>query len=64
MDDVQSFKLEVERFLKKSNYAPTMLGKNAGVGSSFVTLMRIGREPRIATRKKVLAFIKRFERSK
>jgi len=49
---------EVEKFLRRSGMAPTRFGRLAMSDPRFVGGLRSGREPRDATVKRVMAFIK------
>ncbi len=52
-----SLLLTVERHLRRSEVAPSRFGREVAGDPRFVFDLRNGREPRPATRKKVLAFI-------
>lgn len=57
MSDIQTFNRAVEDFLEKSQWKPTRFGREAAGDPLFVFQLRTGREPRSATRQKVLSFI-------
>jgi hypothetical protein len=56
-----SLLLIVERHLRRSAKAPSRFGRDVAGDPRFVFDLRRGREPRAATRKKVLAFIANSE---
>jgi hypothetical protein len=56
-----SLLLVVERHLRRSDLAPSRFGREVAGDPRFVFDLRRGREPRAATRDRVLAFIKTRE---
>lgn len=57
MSELEEFKKHVEHFLSAKQWTPNKFGLQAKVGPAFVANLRAGREPRSATRRKVLKFI-------
>lgn len=53
---------KIERFLKRSKLSATGLGREALGDTSFVHRLRVGREARTDTQKKVLGFIREYRR--
>lgn len=51
----------VERHLRRSDLAPSRFGREVAGDPRFVFDLRRGREPRAATRDRVIAFIKTSE---
>lgn len=60
----EQFLVEVEAFLAASRMKPTDLGREAIGDPSFVTRLRQGRSPSLATADKVRAFMGRLEAQK
>lgn len=60
MDDLQSFKIEVERFLVNTRMAPSRFGVDACNDPAFVIDLRAGREPRHSTMRKARAFMSTY----
>lgn len=52
-----SLLLAVERHLRRTDQTPSRFGREVAGDPRFVFDLRRGREPRAATRKRVLAFI-------
>ena len=57
----RQFRERVETFLEASGCKPTEFGRQAVGDPSFVTHLRRGRSPTLATADKVLAFIAELE---
>ncbi len=57
----EQFLAEVEAFLRASRMKPTDFGREAVGDPSFVTRLRQGRSPSLATADKVRAFISRLD---
>ena len=57
----EQFLAEVEAFLAASRMKPTDFGREAVGDPSFITHLRRGRSPSLATADKVHAFIHRLE---
>lgn len=51
----------VERHLRRADLAPSRFGREVAGDPRFVFDLRRGREPRAATRERVIAFIKTSE---
>jgi hypothetical protein len=60
---MMSLLLVVERHLRRSALAPSRFGREVAGDPRFVFDLRKGREPRAATRQRVLAFIETRESS-
>jgi hypothetical protein len=58
---MMSLLLVVERHLRRSELAPSRFGRDVAGDPRFVFDLRRGREPRAATKARVLAFIKTSE---
>ena len=54
MSDVATFRDRVEAFIVKNDMTPTFFGKTFAGDPLFVFQIRAGREPRSATRERVL----------
>jgi homoserine dehydrogenase len=54
MSEIETFKETVEAFIADRNITPTFFGKKFAGDPLFVFDLRQGREPRTATRQKVL----------
>ncbi len=52
----------VEKFIKERRMPPTRFGRDALRDPCFVFDLRDGREPRVATTKRVLDYLEREER--
>lgn len=61
MDELKTFKAEIEAFLTKHGMAPATFGSEACNDTAFVTDLRDGREPRFSTIAKVRAFMADYE---
>ncbi|GGC63795.1 hypothetical protein GCM10011504_47510 [Siccirubricoccus deserti] len=57
----EQFLAEVEAFLAASRMKPTDFGREAVGDPSFITHLRRGRSPSLATADKVRVFIRRLE---
>ena len=57
----QQFRDRVEAFLRESGFKASELGKQSVGDPTFVTGLRRGRSPTLATVDKVLAFIRQVE---
>lgn len=57
MSELDAFRTQVETFISLKEWTPTRFGKAAAGDPLFVFELRNGREPRIATRTRVLSFI-------
>lgn len=55
------FIARVEDFLKRTGFKPSEFGKQAVGDSAFVTNLRRGRSPTLATADRVMAFIAELE---
>lgn len=55
MTDVVTFRERIEAFIVEHEMSPTLFGKTFAGDPLFVFQLREGREPRTATREKVLA---------
>lgn len=54
MSEIETFKETVEAFIADNNLTPTSFGKKFAGDPLFVFDLRQGREPRTATRQRVL----------
>lgn len=54
MSEIEAFKTQIEKFIADNAMTPTAFGKRFAGDPRFVFQLREGREPRMATRKKVL----------
>lgn len=63
MSDIQTFKQAVETFLRETEWTPTRLGRAAANDPLFVFQLRSGREPRSATRQRVIDFIAGYSKN-
>lgn len=54
MSEIETFKNSVEDFIAKANITPTLFGKKFANDPLFVFQLREGREPRSATRQKII----------
>jgi homoserine dehydrogenase len=61
MNEIEAFKTTVEAFIADKKITPTRFGKDFAGDPLFVFQLRDGREPRVATREKVLNAISRSE---
>ncbi len=57
----EEFRVAVETFLHSTQMKPTDFGREAVGDPSFITHLRRGRSPSLATADKVRAFIRRLE---
>ncbi|MEP2183367.1 hypothetical protein [Roseibium sp.] len=57
MSELETFRSSVEVFIKAHDWTPTRFGREAAGDPLFVFQLRKGREPRSATRERVLSFI-------
>lgn len=55
MSDIETFRAKVESYLEGQKITPTFFGKRFAGDPLFVFQLRNGREPRLSTRRKVLA---------
>lgn len=62
--DKNTFRSEIEKFLKKHKMAPSTFGVLANKEPNLVFLIREGRECREATQKRILDFIKNYKKQK
>lgn len=58
MSEIEAFKNKVEAFIEARGITPTMFGKRFAGDPLFVFQLRQGREPRSATRARVLSAMK------
>jgi homoserine dehydrogenase len=63
MNEIEAFKTTVEAFIADKKITPTRFGKDFAGDPLFVFQLRDGREPRVATREKVLNAIAAQERA-
>ena len=61
MSEIEEFKAKVEAFIEEHEMTPTQFGKRFANDPLFVFQIRDGREPRTATRRKVLDALARLE---
>ncbi|TCV66313.1 hypothetical protein [Neorhizobium sp. S3-V5DH] len=61
MSELDEFKNTIEQFIEKTSMTPTQFGKRFASDPLFVFQLREGREPRSATRRKVLEALKSAE---
>ena len=64
MTELDIFRNAVEAFISENEWTPSRFGKMAAGDPLFVFQLRDGREPRTATRQRVLSFIKQERASK
>lgn len=55
MTEIETFRAEVERFIKERQITPTTFGKEFAGDPLFVFQLREGREPRTDTRQRILS---------
>ena len=60
MTDLERFRETVERFIADNNLTPTQFGREYAADPLFVFQLREGREPRTATRQRILNAIDPF----
>lgn len=61
MSDVATFREQVEQFIADREMTPTFFGKTFAGDPLFVFQLREGREPRSATRERVLAAMDQYK---
>lgn len=57
MDLLDDFKIRIDAFLERTGMAPSRFGQASCGDPNFVSDLRVGREPRLATIRKVDAFM-------
>lgn len=57
MNEIEAFKHTVEKFIAEMDMTPTAFGKKFASDPRFVFQLREGREPRTATRNRVLRML-------